>query len=715
MTPDRPRPVDRTDLAIALGLAIVALLLRLPGLGRFGLTSDEYYFLQSILFILDDGVPGFPGGGYYVRGILLQYLSAIPVAMAGGAGASTATGLEGAARVLPAILGSATCGLSYLLGRRFLDRMGSIATALILVLSSWQVEFSRFARMYAGFQLAFVGFVMALHAGHWQLGLRTPALDPVTRASRRRARRAAAVLAVVSVFVHAGAIFLPPLMVTAGLSAERLTRRSLSWLVGIPAAVLALCVGIDGLDLRNLGIPDALPPGVLPYDAGPPVHLPDVRLGSLALAPGFTLGLAVAGTLGVRAYRRTVREGDDRPATHALSALLLLAPLVHQIGLLLGGWVILAAASPPAARAVRRRWRDWAPALLVAVVTWLMVLALAARSDAPEAGRVALLRDAVIRLLDNVPLLATIGVPFLRQVPHFAALVAIAIGLGGLRAISGPRSDRDRFPILVVTASLLMLGFIRVQQDTTRYAYFLLPMFALLIGIELGRPAAALARRGAPALVTGALAVLPLGAMALTEELDPRHLARVATPEANYRTGEFHSRARHWYPRADFAGPAREASRLAAGDDVLVIEPPASRLYVDRPYLPYVGDDRPRFRTMARDEGTREIWTDLPLLHTPAMLFAAVPPAGEGSLWFVASVNDLAGSFTDGPDLGALAASLGLEAELVFTGWDGRVGVWRIRRTPRPAGSGNGRRPPSGSRSRPTRARPPAPRARRTR
>jgi len=683
MDPDRPRPSDRTDLTIALVLAITALLIRMPGLGRFGLTTDEYYFLQSILYILDHGVPAFPEGGYYVRGILLQYLSAIPVGMAGGANAVTATGLEGAARVVPCILGSATAGVFYLLCRRFLGRTASIATALILVLSSWQVEFSRFARMYAGFQLAFVGFVMALHAGHWQLGLRTPSLDPVTRVTRRRARRVAAALAVVSVFLHAGAIFLPPLMVVAGLSAERLTRRSLSWLIGVPAAALAASLGIDALDLRNLGVTDPLPAGFAAYDAGPPVHLTDVRLASLSHAPGFGIGLAVAGALGVRAYRRTVRDGD-RPATHALSGLLLLLPLVHQFGLLLGGWVILAAASPPAARAVRQRWRDWLPPLGVAGITWLMVLALAARAADPEAGRMALLVEATTRLLDNVPLLATIGIPFMNQVPRFALLVTVAIGLAGLRVLTGPGADRDRFPILVVTASLLMLGFIRVQQDTTRYAHFLLPMFVLLIGIELGRPAVALARRGAPGAVTGALAALPLAAMTITEELDVGHLARLSTPEANYRTGAFASRARHWYPRADFAGPAREAADRADAGDVLVIEPPASRLYVDRPYLPYVGDDRPRFRTLSRSGGTREIWTGLPLLRTPAMLFAAVPPAGEGALWFVASVDDLAGSFTDGTDLGGLASSLGFEAELVTTGVDGRVGVWRIQRLVRP-------------------------------
>jgi hypothetical protein len=673
--------VGQTDLLVALGFTAVALLLRMPGLGRYDLATDEYYFLQSVLTILREGVPAFPEGGYYVRGILIQYLSAIPVGIAGGATATTASGLEGPARLVPLFLGSATVGLFYLLCRRFLGRTASVATALVLALSSWQVEFSRFARMYAGFQLVFVGFVMALHAGYWRLGLRRDPLAPEEQWRRRRARLAAVLLAVLCVFVHAGAIFLPPLIVVAGLSAERLTRRSASWLLGLPVLVLGMNVALALLDLRDLGAANALPPGIPDFDAGSRVRLPDLQLGALAHAPLFIVGLLGAAGLGFRAYRRTVRD-CDRPATHGLAALLLLAPLLHQMGLLLAGWVILAAASPPAARAVFHRWRQWVPPLALASATWLFVLAIAARAEAPDAGRLVLLAEGTKRLILNLPFHSAIAIPFAEQVPRFGILALGAIVLAGLRVLTGPDADRDRFPILVVTASLLMLAFIRVQYDTTRYAYFLFPMVILLIGIELTRPAGALARRGAPAALVGVVSFLPLAATAITEEIDLGHLRRIDSPASNYRTREFRSRANHWYLRADFRGPAREASRRAGPRDVVVVEPPASRLYLDRPFLPYVGDERPRYRNVARHEGTREIWTGRRLLHSPEMLFDAVPPAGEGDLWFVAAVHDLAGSFSEGVDLVALAASAGLEAEIVYTGQDARVGVWRIRRLP---------------------------------
>jgi len=67
----------------ALALAVAAAAVRAPGLGRWCYTVDEFYFSQSVGFILDHGIPRFPTGGYYTRGLLLQYLSAVPALVLG--------------------------------------------------------------------------------------------------------------------------------------------------------------------------------------------------------------------------------------------------------------------------------------------------------------------------------------------------------------------------------------------------------------------------------------------------------------------------------------------------------------------------------------------------------------------------------------------------------------------------------------------------------
>src|SRR5450432_2606386 len=49
---------------------------RFKGLGAWPLGVDEFYISRSIDHILMTGLPGFPCGGYYTRGLLFQYLVA---------------------------------------------------------------------------------------------------------------------------------------------------------------------------------------------------------------------------------------------------------------------------------------------------------------------------------------------------------------------------------------------------------------------------------------------------------------------------------------------------------------------------------------------------------------------------------------------------------------------------------------------------------------
>jgi 4-amino-4-deoxy-L-arabinose transferase-like glycosyltransferase len=61
-------------LAIGWGLFV-----RFDGLGSRPLVDDEYFSVTSVEYILQKGVPEFPSGGYYVRGLPLQYLQAASV------------------------------------------------------------------------------------------------------------------------------------------------------------------------------------------------------------------------------------------------------------------------------------------------------------------------------------------------------------------------------------------------------------------------------------------------------------------------------------------------------------------------------------------------------------------------------------------------------------------------------------------------------------
>jgi predicted membrane-bound mannosyltransferase len=176
-----------TDITVALLLTIGAVSIRLPGLGKWCLTSDEFFLYKPVEYILQKGIPEFPGGGYYVRGLLLQYLITIPLAIFHNK--------EFALRLFPLIFGVLTIPLFYIFCRKFMDKYPSFICSLLLVFSSWHIEFSRFGRFYTAFQFLFFLFIYLFHTGYWE--------------NIRKYQISSWVVAFITIFVFEASIFIP--------------------------------------------------------------------------------------------------------------------------------------------------------------------------------------------------------------------------------------------------------------------------------------------------------------------------------------------------------------------------------------------------------------------------------------------------------------------------------------------------------------------------
>ena len=113
---------------------------------------DEYYFYKSINLIQESGLPEFLCGGYYVRGILLQYII-LPFV-------SLLENQELATRLPIALFSILTFPAIYLIGRDMGSRYIGILALFLFSFSIWQIEFARFARMYAPFQMLFMWQVL---------------------------------------------------------------------------------------------------------------------------------------------------------------------------------------------------------------------------------------------------------------------------------------------------------------------------------------------------------------------------------------------------------------------------------------------------------------------------------------------------------------------------------------------------------------------------
>jgi hypothetical protein len=153
--PASPPSSDKPTLPLLLvaGIAVLAgTIARFKGLGHWPLAWDEYYLAQSIQNVLHSGLPQYPCGGFYARGVLVQYLAAL-LQLAG-------LSAQLAPRLIAAISSLIALAATYRIARRCAGTDIALLAVTILALSVWEVEIARFGRMYAPFQALFLWYVV---------------------------------------------------------------------------------------------------------------------------------------------------------------------------------------------------------------------------------------------------------------------------------------------------------------------------------------------------------------------------------------------------------------------------------------------------------------------------------------------------------------------------------------------------------------------------
>ncbi len=144
--------------AIAIALAVAAgIWLRLRHLGTLGLTGDEGHQALAVKGVLAHGFPLVPSGRLYTRGLPLIYLQSA---------SSLLFGLNELALRLPSVLFNlGAVVVTWVLGRRLFGSGIGLAAAVVLMLSVWEIETARHARMYTALQFCFVLSLLFFYEG----------------------------------------------------------------------------------------------------------------------------------------------------------------------------------------------------------------------------------------------------------------------------------------------------------------------------------------------------------------------------------------------------------------------------------------------------------------------------------------------------------------------------------------------------------------------
>jgi 4-amino-4-deoxy-L-arabinose transferase-like glycosyltransferase len=566
------------------GMLVVAFGLRLWNLGTLSLVGDEGHQALAVAGILKHGIPLVPAGTIYLRGGPYLYVEALVAALGGGVSPLTL-------RLPSALFGTLAILMVFLLARLLKGPRVAFIAAFLTACSLWELEMSRYARMYTLLQLAYLGTAWAFVRGYVR--------------GEPGARLLTFAWALLAILTHQLGLFvlcwfaLPLALPPESLPADLRPGRGKLRLLLLPVLALgALWLVFHQIEGRLLirGLEPAPMPGVAPHAPGvlgqahhflhdhllvPPFLLALERRSTDPGVVGLALGILTVSAL-------AVLPGLVRPGKRllGLGALVVLAlAFANLIGFALAVLAILLVLFPGAAAAIRQRplWPAFAGSLALAVL-WggFLIFQPAARDPGFGGPR------PIAEVLGGYPPVAQRVLSwFLAGWPVMTLVVLITLAAMLIRF----SADRRR------TSSLLLPGFVilpllatcisREIHNESRYHFHMYPFILIGFAVAIDLAARVVAEgldsltailgqsfRTKP-LATGLLATL--FALAGSPDLAPGAIALFVSRDYTTPVDPIRS-VLSWRPYATFhqdhEGPALHVlAELAPGDRVVVSGP----------------------------------------------------------------------------------------------------------------------------------------------
>ena len=629
--PDPPATTLGAFEKSALLLLLVALAVggfaRLDSLHDAVLALDEYYSLTGILGIVATGLPEFPAGGFYTRAPLFHYPAAAVVAVTGEP-------------VFGMLLAASLLGLAGVVAAFFYAKpMVGIGLAAVLAaslsLSAWQIEVSRFGRMYTAFHLVALVFFLVLH-------------QAVTRGGKNIFLLPLLLLALIGTHML-GVLFLPLLLVPLLLPNIRrnLGARGSAMYLGLSGIPFLAGIAQYRFDARALGTRPWYPEGWSPESGSGgvfdtvafPFHVPET-----ISAPVFLLGLAAAGGIGL-AWIHLKRREPRLYLPAALAASMLFAGVTHQLAMLviLGG--ILFARYWPEITSRRNRGLLLTALMgLLISAAWVGFALFTTYVEGSDewlamvgAGSFA---GGVRRVFLGMPdFYGSVAEPWPRALTLLGLCMVAAFIYEFIRL--APKRPVDIFadPVFLVAYFLIILSVFD-RAGEARYFHFLQPLALLILLKALHHLIGVAAskfdyRRMIGPTAAGVFLIL----FGVSGDLNPRLLANPSTPEVTFRLGEFEKFRGLWYERWDSQSPAEFLLERSIGDEAMVVaaDTPPFSYYYPEPHFVYVARDHRRFRAVSRERGTVDLWSGRALLSTSEELLSTTSWVSD--VWLVTRVD----------------------------------------------------------------------------
>lgn len=563
---------------------------RLAGFGERQLATDEYYFAEAVSKIQTHGVPRFEGGGYYVQGLLPQYLTAASFELFG----KTNTALR-----LPALLfGLLVPLLAYRYARSHLPAPFPLLLSAALLASSWEIEFSRFGRMYTALQCATLAFLSCFDRS-------------IIGPDWKRRYRAHGWL-VIATWCHVQGAILAPLLFWPLLDVDHRERfpdrRSIVHYCCVTLLVTASVGLFAAFDFRRWSVVDPFPNGYVPPKTGI-LRSPEFLFWGTAHPSLMTVVILATVAITLATGYVLARRGTIRGPQVGLAALVVSA-VFHQG--ILAALIVTALVLRYGIRCAL--WELPCQRLLVAVTGGLFLfwaaLGAFAGKDWIKISNAGSWMGALRRTFFSWPgWNESLIRPWAEDLPVLGVLTLLSIAVVLIARAQSSWIELFRGPGGMLIYAIFVFGLLRYFYESTRYQFLFYPVV--------------LATLAAAALQLGGLwkgCLLFAAAFTLSGDFDPQHIAAAAEPSTAFRTGPFAARENLWYPRPDYQSVADylQGIRTDVADVLFLVHycPPLKLQFQPLRYALYVPRWTFAFYEWSRERGTRDVWKGRLLLST---------------------------------------------------------------------------------------------------
>ncbi|MFX0199069.1 MAG: ArnT family glycosyltransferase [Candidatus Hodarchaeota archaeon] len=588
---------------------------RLKGIGKWPLAVDEYFMAKSVRTIVEYGVPKFECGGYYFRGVLYQYIAA-PFFL-------FCSRDEFFLRIIPAIFNILAIPPIYWLGKRLSGVTTACLCVSLFALSLWEIEFSRFGRMYAPFQTIFLWYVFFLYR--------------VIIEGDDHSKKWMYLLSFMSIFVYEGHIFLVMLNFFPFLL-KRKDMRLADLLISIAVFLFTVMYHFD---FKPTGVMPLLPNDVpIEKDTASSIPLPFFLFQTISSNPIwmglslFPILLTVYGTYGLVASKDL-----DRRTKICICALIFLS-LFNLFGLIIGLSSIFILLNILYRNSIDKKLLKRCIVILCFNFIFWILYGLTTEEWKLFFGKTQIVPSwKIIVVLFKYPdVFWQIIYPWKEVIPRTGIISAVIISIGVLATFKRPFDQCKAFRFLVSLLFILclMIGTINMYYRLSRYTFFLYPIIVLLFTESMNSLIRSVAGTSRKSLVL--LLAFTFIYLSYSEDYSLSHMINIDSKEVNFRMNMYPKLGGHYYRRMDYRTPAQTINQHLQDDDIVISTLGPPDYYLNRLDYYYCDYREHDFSSISACSGKRERWSNAKLIYKEDSLWSILDNQ-HSTIWLIAQAE----------------------------------------------------------------------------